>query len=163
MDQQKSVLIHLSKIVESIETDIMIPLRAHESEDRGGFLGISRNVFCYIDYLGALAANGKQLTKSAVDYMEKYFAQANSDYSSKCNLLYEMWRHGTVHEYDAKFFESKKNNFKLKWASNNTSQPHNRKWHLKCLCSAEKPDCYYLVINLFELVEDLKKSVKYFA
>jgi hypothetical protein len=40
---------------------------------------------------------------------------------------------------------------------------HNRKWHLKCLCRESEPGCYHWFINLFELVDDLRKSVAFFA
>jgi|GEM_PF-4503248 len=32
----------------------------------------------------------------------------------------------------------------------------------ECLCKEKEPDSYHWFINLFELVEDLKASVKYF-
>lgn len=158
-----SVLAHLITVVDSIETDLMLPLRAHERENRGGFLGISRQVFCYVDYLGALAANGTNSTKNAVSYLERYFVAANPDYSGKCNLIYGMWRHGTVHELDPKVLQSTDEGFVLRWGANNTSVAHNRKWHLKCLCRDGQPGTYHWFINLFQLVEDLHDSVAHFA
>ena len=163
MNQQQSIHAHLIDIVESIEADLMLPLRAHEREDRGGFHGIARQVFCYVDYLGALMVNGENSTKNAVKYMQKYFTHANSAYSDKCDLMYSMWRHGTVHEYDPKVFKSDEGRFRLGWGANNSSKSENRKWHLKCFCREGERDRYHLFINLFELVEDLKKSIRYFV
>jgi len=77
--------------------------------------------------------------------------------------MYEMWRHGTVHEYDPKVFESQERGFELRWGANNTSLSHNRRWHLKSLCRQSKPGSYHWFINLFQLVDDLKASVKHFA
>jgi hypothetical protein len=162
MRAQESLLVHLFHIIESIDADLMLPLRAHEREDRGGFFSISRQAFSYIDYLGALAADGDNSTNNAVAYMEKYFSPANPAYAGKCNLLYSIWRHGTVHEYDPKVFVSHAHAFRLRWGANNTSIALNRKWHLKCLCRASQPGSYNWFINLFELVEDLRKSVMYF-
>ena len=159
---QGSILAHLIDILDSIEADLMLPLRAHERENRGGFFSISRQVFSYIDYLGALATDGANSTNNAVAYMEKYFSPANSAYAGRCNLLYSMWRHGTVHEYDPKVFVSQAHAFRLRWGANNTSIALNRKWHLKCLCRASQLGSYNWFINLFELVEDLRKSVMYF-
>ena len=158
-----SILAHLIGIVDSIEADLMLPLRAHEREDRGGFFSISRQVFSYIDYLGALAASGKNSTANAVAYMEKYFSLVNPAYSGRCTIMYAMWRHGTVHEYDPKVFVSHAHGFRLCWGANNTSVTLNRKWHLKCLCRASQPGSYHWFINLFELVDDLRKSVTYFV
>jgi hypothetical protein len=163
MQQQESIIAHLIGIVESIEADLMLPLRAHERENRGGFLSISRQVFCYVDYLGALADSGENSTKNAVNYMKKYFTRANPAYKNKCSLIYSMWRHGTVHEYDPKIYASEAIGFRLRWGANNTSLIHNRKWHLKCLCRDSQPGCYHWFINLFELVDELRKSVMYFA
>jgi hypothetical protein len=161
--QHECILAHLAAIVESIEADLMLPLRVHEQESRGGFLSISRQVFCYVDHLGALSANGENSTKNAVAYMERYFARANPTYAGKCNLIYSMWRHGTVHEYEPKVFVSAASGFRLRWGANRSSKPHNREWHLKCVCGCTEPGCYYLFINLFELVDELKESIAYFA
>lgn len=161
--KQTSIFAHLTGIADSIEADLMLPLRAHEREDRGGFFSITRQVFSYIDYLGALANNGQNMTENAVAYMEKYFPRANPAYTGTCCLLFFMWRHGTVHEYDPKVVVSHKHRFHLRWGVNNTSEAENRKWHLKCLCRASEPNTYHWFINLFELVDDLKKSVDYFV
>jgi len=163
MGQQESVIVHLIGIMDTIEADLMLALRAHEREDRGGFLSISRHVFCYIDYLGALSGNGKNSTDNAVNYMETYFARVNGEYRGKSRLMYEMWRHGTVHEYDPKVFESRDRSFELRWGANNTSVEHNRRWHLKCLCRASNPGSYHWFMNLFQLVDDLRASIREFA
>jgi hypothetical protein len=64
MNDQKSVLEHLVGILESIDNDLILPLKMHEKENKGGFFSISRQVFCYVDYLGALAKNGKSTSKN---------------------------------------------------------------------------------------------------
>jgi hypothetical protein len=159
MQNQSSIFRHLVDILKSIDDDLILPLRKHEKEERGGFFSISRQVFCYVDYLGALASNGKNTSDNAIAYMEEYFTQANPKYSGKCDLMYSMWRHGTVHEYDPKAYKSVSKNFQLGWGANNSSKRHNRDSHLECFCKKEKPDNYFWFINLFELVEDLKESV----
>jgi len=159
MQEPKSLFKHLVDILKSIDDDLILPLKKHEKEERGGFFSISRQVFCYVDYLGALASNGKNTSDNAIAYMEKYFTQANPKYSGKCDLMYSMWRHGTVHEYDPKVYESAPKYFRLGWGANNSSKRHNRGSHLECFCKKEKPENYSWFINLFELVEDLKESV----
>ena len=162
MNYKKSILAHIIQINDSIQNDLLIELRTHGEQNRGGFLSLPRQVFCYFDYLGALASNGKNSTKNAVEFMEKYLTRTNSEYKDKCNLLYFMWRHGTVHEFDAKIITSSIDNFHIKWGSNNSPEERNRKWHLKLLCSEYQADNYYWFINLFELVENLQDSLKYF-
>lgn len=157
-----SVLVHLTELVESIEDDLLLPLRAHERENRGGFLSISRLVFCYVDYLGALTSNGTgKRTDRAVAYMSKYMVRANPAYDGKCDLMYDMWRNGPVHEYDAKRYVSANQGFELRWGANNTSTAANRHWHLKCMCCDGQPGRYHWFINLFELVEELRRSIRF--
>jgi hypothetical protein len=161
MNEQQSVLSHLVDILKSIDDDLILPLKMHEKEKQGGFFSISRQVFCYVDYLGALSSNGKNTSQNAITYMEKYFTKVNPNYIGKCDLMYSMWRHGTVHEYDPKVYESGSKNLRLGWGANNSSKRHNRDCHLECFCQKEKPGYYSWFINLFELVEDLKDSVRY--
>ena len=159
MVQKISVVEHLNDILRSIDEDLILALGSHEKEKLGGFMSIPRSVFSYVDYLGALTTNGETGTVNAVKFMEKYFIVENSKYDGKCMVLYDMWRHGTVHKYSAIAYESKKKGFKLLWGANNSSKEHNRKSHLKCFCMKDKPDSYYWFINLFDLVGDLKSSV----
>lgn len=161
MEKQPSVNVHLIGILKSIDEDLILALKTHEIENRGGFMSISRSVFCYVDYLGALAFDGENSTKNAIKYMEEYFTEANSNYKGKCNAIYYMWRHGTVHAYKAQVYKSNIKQFKLIWGANNTSRKDNRELHLKCFCIEDKPNSYGWNINLFELVEDLKSSVIY--
>lgn len=163
MSQPDSVFSHLVKLLQSIEDDLVLPLEAHDRANRGGYLSISRQVSCYVDYLGSLAYGGKgRTTSNAVQYMETYFVRANSVYSGKCQLMYDMWRHGTVHEHDAKVYVSPSREFRLGWMANNSSLGHNRKWHLACFCSESERGTYLWSINLFELVDELKSSVTEF-
>lgn len=157
------VFAHLKKVLQLIEDDLVLALEAYDKANRGGHMAVSREVFCYVDYLGTLAYGGEgNLTENAVRYMETYFVKAKSAYSGKCWLIYNMWRHGTVHEIDAKVYRSRAKHFELGWLANSDSHPHNRMWHLACLCNANKRDAYFWTINLFELVDDLKASVKHF-
>jgi len=162
MTEQKSITAHLYEIIDSIDTDLLIPLKEFERVDKGGHFSIPRQVFCYLDYLGALANNGKNLTQNAIKYMEKYLTPVNSKYSGKCNILYNMWRHGTVHKFFPNTYSSKEKNFELHWGANNTSLEINRKWHLDCFCMENKFGQYNFFINLFELVENLRASAKLF-
>ncbi len=85
--------------------------------------------------------------------MEKYFVKVNQTYSGKCLLIYNMWRHGVVHEIDAKVYRSGAKHFELGWLANSSPDRHNRKWHLTCLCKENKRDAYFWAINLFRRPE----------
>jgi hypothetical protein len=157
-----SIIDHLIDILNSIDDDLLLALKAHENENTGGYFSIPRQVFCYIDYLGALMNDGRNSSENAISFMDKYFEKVNPKYSKKNNVIYNMWRHGTVHEYDPKVFKSTSKGFRLGWASNNSSKEENRKWHLSCFCVQGKPFLFDISINLFELVYDLKKSIRLF-
>jgi len=162
-NEATAVFAHLAKVLKLIEDDLVLALEAYDKANRGGHMAVPREVFCYVDYLGRLAyGDGNRTTEKAVRYMETYFVKANSAYSGKCRLIYTMWRHGVVHEIDAKVYRSRAKHFELGWLANSDPHPDNRIWHLACLCNANKRDAYFWTINLFELVDDLKASVKHF-
>lgn len=161
MSKKKNILKYLKKdIIGSINADLVLALKQHEKLQRGGFFSISRQVFCYLDYLGSLL-HGENSTKNALKYMNDYMAKVNPKYGTMSTIMYNMWRHGTVHEYDPKTFKNSKDGYRLVWGANNDSKPGNRKWHLACFCSEKNPNLYVLWVNLFQLVADLKKSIRF--
>jgi len=63
---------------------------------------ITREVLSYVDHLGALAAGRASttgMTKDAKDFIASYLGRVDSSYISGGVLLYEMYRHGTVHNF----------------------------------------------------------------
>src|SRR5437867_13206889 len=70
-----------------------------EKTKESGFYSIPRSVFSYTDYLGYLAFGTRDTTKRGVDFIKKYLPAACHDYAE---LVYSMWRHGTVHEIKPK-------------------------------------------------------------
>jgi len=63
-----------------------------------GFFALPRIVFPYITFLGTLYG-GKDSSKNAVDYMNKYLSKVNQKYSNKelCDFIYRVYRHGLAH------------------------------------------------------------------
>lgn len=63
---------------------------------------ITREVLSYVDHLGALSAGREStagMTRDAKDFIESYLGRVHSSYLSGGVLLYEMYRHGTVHNF----------------------------------------------------------------
>lgn len=61
--------------------------------------------FCYVEFLGYLlndGEKGKNLSKNAVDFLRRYFGQVNPKYREVGGLLYNIHRHGTVHQLRSK-------------------------------------------------------------
>lgn len=108
----------INDLVVSINTDIYPIIQPNRPG--GGYFGVPRMVFCYIDTLGLLFAgwNGKKdksrnkkidfaTTKKAKDFIREVFAQIDELYRINGDLLYDMYRHGTVHIYSPKKLASK--------------------------------------------------------
>jgi hypothetical protein len=90
----------------SIENDIR-PILQPEKEE-GGYFGVPRSVLCYVDFLGALYCgyqgekfrNGKKriaISWKACRFIREILGSVDSLYEDNGDLLYEMYRHGTVH------------------------------------------------------------------
>jgi len=138
---------------------------AHPSRKKeAGFFSVPRDVFCYLDYLGQIAfGNGN--TESAEDFIKTYFPKTYRDYAE---LIYSMWRHGTVHEYKPKtFFAEYPNNtpkrIKVAWRSNNDRSKKARKEHLKFYQMDGKRNTLFLTVNTCQLVEDLMVAIDAFV
>lgn len=124
-----------------------------------GFFSIPREVFCYVDYLGGIAGKGK--TDGAIQYIKDYFPSKYADFAE---LIYSIWRHGTVHEYKPKTFseeykDHKPKRIKVKWMSNNDNKKGNRDAHLKFFSMVRKRATIYLNVNTCQLVDDLIESL----
>jgi len=128
-----------------------------------GFFSIPRHVFCYADYLGYIAFGHKhqngipESTRCAVDFIKKYFPV---NYHGFAEIIYSMWRLGTVHSYEpysyfAGYPTSKPRKITIKWLSNNESKKSSRKNHLKFFSMKNKRASIYLYVNNCQLVDDL--------
>jgi len=142
--------------------DVAIYHSRHYKSKSAGFFSIPRQVFCYVDYLGFVAF-GENSTKGAVHFIEKYFPD---NYRGFAELLYSMWRHGTVHEYEPKsFFASFTGRPMLvtvSWLSNNRNQKVHRRRNLKFYSLRGSNRDVRLIINTCQLVDDLLTALDCF-
>lgn len=110
----------ISDILSSIETDIAPILHANKPE--GGYFGVPRMVFCYIDFLGLMFSGWNEkwdedslkkinfsTPSKALKYIKNILGDIDSFYLRNAKILYEMYRHGSVHIYSPKKLESKSN------------------------------------------------------
>ena len=144
----------------SIVNDVKIIALYHSRRYRGidaGFFSIPRQVFCYIDYLGFIGFGEKSSTRRAESFIKKYFPP---NYHPFAELLYSMWRHGTVHQYEPKSYyidlpSKRPKRISVKWLSNNSNKKINRKENMKIYSMQGRPNDLYLVVNICQLVDDL--------
>jgi len=99
-------------VVDDIKPCLLIGVR------EGGYFSVPRLVLSCVDYLGALYcgwkptetyAGGKPnftATRKAVRYLKDVFGQVFSDYKVRAELLWEMYRHGTVHLNEPKVLQN---------------------------------------------------------
>lgn len=139
----------------AIQNDLVDVLKFHEQKDISGFHSIPREVFCYIDYLGSLIEGPPATSRKAIHFIEKYMVKADIEYKHYGKIIYEMWRHGTIHEFDPKVLIHSQRKDMIGWQTNNSSKPHNRSCHLECFKIEGTKNQYLLHINLFELVDHL--------
>ena len=149
----------------NIKTSILNDVKAvaiyhsrHYKGKEAGFFGIPRQVFCYVDYLGQIAYGGKKKnTVNATTFIKEFFPD---NYKKYAELLYSMWRHGTVHQYEpisyyAHFQNEREILVVIRWLSNNSNKSRNRKDHLKIFSMEDSNRGLYLVVNICQLVDDL--------
>lgn len=147
----------------SIISDV-VEVAKHHSVRQGegaGWFGIPRQVFCYVDFLGAIAYNNIRRfnengasTRKAVRFIKEFFP---TQYSSYANLLIFMWRHGTVHHFKPSSFYTFKGNRKIymKWTSNRSDASHNREVNMNTFKKRGNDNWVCLSVNICQLADDL--------
>ncbi len=124
---------------------------------------IPRNVFCYIDHLGCVAFGGTP-TARGVKFIEEFFP---ARYRPLADLVYAMWRHGTVHAYKPYSYHAtvdgaSPKDVVVRWLSTNHNRKIERRQHMLVFPMRGKPDTVYLVINNCQLADDLVSAVDEF-
>ncbi len=86
---------HLQK---SLNNDFYPAYEVYRRQGGVGFFALPRIVFPYITFMGTLLG-GKDSSRNAIHYMNKYLAKANSTFKDKelCDFIYLVYRHGLVH------------------------------------------------------------------
>ncbi len=128
-------------------------LKIHEEHGYGHFVDCC-SIFCLIDFLGSVVYGGKATSRKALDYMRNYFP---SNYGWCSALLYDMYRHGTVHELKPKSYRLGADS--LSWCLVVGDSQEFRREHLKVFQGDYDSNKYVIVVNLFQLADDLELSL----
>lgn len=116
MDKEKIVKYLKDDLKRSVVNDIGPFFKPEEKE--GGFFAVPRLVLSYVDYLGVLyhGYNGKRdrhnrriFSQSlyAKDFLRKFLGSVDNNYKLHGELLWEMYRNGTIHLYAPKVLKDK--------------------------------------------------------
>ena len=108
----------LDNIAQSWENDIAPILSG-----RGGFFILPREFFCYCDFLGSFyvglhgrnARTGTGARRAAERYLDEILGEIDEGYRDNRSLLYQMYRHGTVHAYQPKTLENPTDGRIISW------------------------------------------------
>lgn len=116
LDEIKDYL--LGNIAQSWENDIAPILSG-----KGGFFILPREFFCYGDFLGSFyeglqgrdAMSGARVRQAAETYLDEILGEIDVGYRDHRTLLYQMYRHGTVHAYMPKTLENSSDGRIIGW------------------------------------------------
>src|SRR5829696_5369817 len=122
-----------AKVVDYLNNDLKISVMndvgpcLNLGRDEGGYFAVPRLVLSYVDYLGALyngyndKSNKKtnkrifSTSKYAKTFLKAIFALIDCNYSRYGELVWEIYRNGTIHLYAPFIFENKKFNKTIGW------------------------------------------------
>ncbi|RJQ40687.1 MAG: hypothetical protein C4555_01065 [Dehalococcoidia bacterium] len=158
----------LDNLARAIEKDLVPILSFPE----GAPYTIAREWACYIDHLGALfSGEVNHSQKRFCIYLDKVMSQVDAGYHDQKDILLNMFRHGTVHEFDPKVLVNL-NKQRLGWAvystrgrNQNITLEDGRSFqvsHLKITPHPNLTEQYSLWVSTWCLVDDLIKSIDVF-
>ena len=161
------------RVRDAVVSDIVDVAHFHADRNTvvpfGGCFGIPRDVFCIVDFLGAVAYADDQSkredgasSRKAVEFLNDYFPER---YRPFATLIVHMWRHGTVHNFQPLTYVALLDGTRvtLTWTSNNGVESHNRAVHLRLLDVAGQPGVVSLSMNVLELAQDLVRALDKFV
>ena len=129
---------------------------------------ICREVFCYVDYLGALfTGSTNNVGDRFRQYLRRVMGKVDKGYADRSHEIYQMYRNGPVHEFAPKVLK-KPSGEELRWLSYHGPRLHYfEDWktevrHLRPLLSPNNSNVYYLPVSTPCLIQDLLSSIQVF-
>ena len=143
---------------------------------------IAREVFCYVDYLGALYVGTSgmplgpdglaQVKARFTKYLEDIMGLVDTGYKHMAETLYQMYRNGTVHQFDPKALNNKAGEL-LSWMAyrGQRTEPDLFPFPIQHLQKTQHPQrlvaggnipLYVLPVSTACLIEDLLASIELF-
>ena len=155
---------YLQNLRKTINNDVL-PLL-----DTVGFapFAINREVMSYIDHLGHLYSGKGQVGDRSKKYVKDIMSRIDSNYARRADEIYQMYRCGTVHEFEPKVLKNNKG-YLLSWFCYKGERIENLNVdgktinvvHLEPVSSNSK-NGYWLPISTKCLIQDLKESINIF-
>jgi len=162
--EDEQVFEYFRGVKSAVENDIGIYFRG-EAEFKGwGSFAVPELVFSYCDFLGALYTGYLEqgnLTRRALEFIKKFFTKVNQKYDEYAEIMYDMYRHGTVHAFEPKTY--KIGGKKVSWLVGKGTSEH---LAFRATTAEEKARGfiadYMLCLDVKQLYLDLKSSFDLF-
>ncbi len=130
---------------------------------------ISREVLSYVDHLGHLYTGKAQVGQRSRDYLTDVMSRIDRRYAKRAGEIYEMYRCGSVHEFDPKVITNSKGE-SLGWLCYRgprvaLTQVEGREipvTHLEPAASIQAGR-FWLPVSTVCLIDDLEASIDQFA
>jgi hypothetical protein len=152
----------LRKAIKNDVLDVALFFSRPRRRKQAGYFCIPKLVFTLSEFLGYIAYGGtrkKSEAQDGVKFLEVYFK-----YSEYPNLIFNMWRHGTVHRFSPDIFEHKIRGKKIivGWMSNKDRGRGNQSANTEAFNFIEHPNTIVININIYKLAKDLLKALDKF-
>lgn len=165
MEDEKAIN-YLNTVVRSMIIDDVIGVADFQcDQNKGrneGYFDIPRQVFCIVDFLGYLLSpprknKGDDTSFRAIRFIETCFPEA---YQYIAPLIYQQWRHDTVHTLLPKKYVVKTDTeeIKLEWLCSRSRCQESRNAHMLPMHQREGRNDITIVVNILQLAEDLLKA-----
>jgi hypothetical protein len=105
--QWSEVAPHLTGLRDTIERDFR-PMLKMDDKQKGAPFSVCREVTAYIDHLGHLYTGSSKVEQRFKAYMDKVLGGVDANYRQRAGEVYQMYRCGTVHEFEPKVLENRK-------------------------------------------------------
>ncbi len=168
--KQEGLLVHLDRTVRTLMHEDVIDVAKYylgvKSSVGAGNFAIPRQVFCFVDYLGQIYKAPRPQKNHDCSYRAKCFIKDcfPEHYRDVASLLYDQWRHGTVHTLLPKVFKAGSETSKVHfgWLSSKDTSDTALESHMVPMHNEEDPDQLTIVVNIVKLAQDLESALNAF-
>ena len=160
---ENKVTQYLDNTVRNIIEDDVIRIAYYQCNSKlgrnEGYFDIPRQVFCIVDFLGYLMSSprdnkGHDTSYRAIKFIELCFP---ARYKNIAPLIYQQWRHDTVHTLLPKKYiiNFDKEVIKLNWLSSRSTSKESLDVHMLPMYQLKSRNDITIIVNIVQLAEDL--------
>jgi hypothetical protein len=160
---KEDIVEYLEEIQQSIKNDAGTAIDFYmdhflKTDEGIGLFTIPRIIFPEIDNLGSYYAGTiKNTSANAINFIKDYFSKINLEYLNKGAFIYQVYRHGLMHQHIPKFVSYKNKN--LGWAIG-LSNRGTKSSHLKLWGKSVKIDGKQFYEDLLIAIDLYKEDIK---